>query len=526
MSVFTTCMKAYIVILSMLFVFGCPPQKALANTQTLTIALEDFPTHFNPALMSGPLVFNLGSQLFAGLTRLDSAGVPTPYLAKKWDVSADKKNYTFFLHENAFFHDDTPIKASDIIFSVQTSKKYHPFHPFLENISSVSAIDEHTVVFSLKSPMPSLPSLLIPILVPILPEHIYGGGIPLPENPANINVIGSGPFFLESFKEGEFIHLAKNPRFFLSNKPRLDRIIYKIFLDHDEKLYSLSTGESNIAFIFSRQEVDKFLSMYPKSAINIDKTNNIYPYLLVTYNMRKEIFADKRVRQAFSLGINRTVLAQLIQENNVYPMYGPLPKGSPFFTAVDEEYNIEKANKLLDEAGYLRNENGKRFDIVLDYQNYPLNIDLLRWLQNEFSSKLGIEIRTRKVNSLMKGIKNVEEGDFDMLLDELFAWHDPLVGTHRVYSEKNHDKGIIWSNIGKYFNPKAENLMDAATIEIDARKRHYLYSQLQRILADDYAALWLITNNYYLLSNKHIKNTSSLSFGIMSPFIDIFKAVE
>ncbi len=525
MSFFIPYIKPYIFVLSIFFSFGQPVQIAFAKDQHLTVAIEEFPEHFNPVLLSGSFVFTLGAQLFAGLTRLDSSGNAIPYLAKKWEMSEDGLSYTFFLHENAFFHDGTPIKPSDIIFSVRTSQKHHPFHPFLENIETVSAVNAHTLVFHLRKSMPTLPTLLLPILVPILPEHVYGGDTNLAKTTANIDVIGSGPFMLDSYKKNVSIRLLKHPQFFLSGKPYLESLTYTIRMDYSETIYGLSVDDVDLVSMFLWGQVKHFFDSYPNT-LNIQKSSNISPYLIVTYNMQKKPFSEKKVRQAFSLAINRVTLAQLIKDDNVQAMHGPFPHEAPFFVSREGEYNVKKANALLDEAGYPRNEHGKRFEITLDYQNYPFNIEILRWLQNEFSSLLGIEIRTRQASSLGESMENVGAGDFDMFLDELFAWHDPLVGVHRSYSNTNHEKGRIWTNVGKYANAEVEQLMEEASTEMDPEKRQLLYTQLQKTLAEDYAALWLVTNSYYLISNAHIRNLETLAFGIMSPFIEVYKSHE
>ena len=107
--------------------------QACAKTQELTVALEEWPASFNPALRSGTLVFSVGAQLFAGLTRLDEKGNAVPYLAEKWDLSADRKTYVFYLRSNAFFHDNSKITADDVVFSINFSRSNHPFHPFCQH---------------------------------------------------------------------------------------------------------------------------------------------------------------------------------------------------------------------------------------------------------------------------------------------------------------------------------------------------------------------------------------------------------
>lgn len=105
--------------------FFCFSFSASAKQDELIIAIEEWPACFNPVLQSGTTVFSVGAQIFAGLTRLDEQGNVVPYLAEKWDLSDDRKTYTFHLKENAFFHDNSKITADDVVYSINFSKENH-----------------------------------------------------------------------------------------------------------------------------------------------------------------------------------------------------------------------------------------------------------------------------------------------------------------------------------------------------------------------------------------------------------------
>lgn len=503
-------------------------------TSEIIIGLESFPEVLNPVIKSGTLVFTIGAQVFAGLTRLDKQGNAIPYLAESWHVDDDGLRYTFILKQNAKFHDDTPITVDDIIFSVETSQQNHPFHPFLESIDSVQAVEnmankniknKSAVQIILKKPLPILPSLLIPVFVPILPKHVYGK-IPLKDNPANLDIVGSGPFILESYKKNEYIQLIKNSHFFLDEQPNIDRILYKVFMDNYEMAYALGVGDVDIAVLYSTKEIDLFFQNFSRKKYNEYPLNYIYPYFMITYNYSKELFANPKVREAFSIAIDRKALVRYFLDSRVDSMYGPIPPESPFYSNVEHTYDVEKANRLLDEAGYKRNANGKRFTVMVDYLDYPLATSLLRWLQNEFSSKLGIELKTREIKDLTKREQMLIAGDFELFLDEVFAWHDPLIGTHRLYSSQNTGKEVLWTNIGYYENSDVDRLFDAVNRETNTKKRKELYAQLQEVLSQDYAALWLISNKYSLIAKKNIHNLGELPYSLMSPLLNVYATAE
>ena len=108
--------------------------------------------HLNPAVQSGAQT-GLGAQLFAGLVRVDDKFEPHPYLAERWEISEDKRSYTFHLTRNARFHDGKPITSDDVAFSLAVVKENHPFGTAMfDAVDRVDTPDPYTVFW------PTLPS--------------------------------------------------------------------------------------------------------------------------------------------------------------------------------------------------------------------------------------------------------------------------------------------------------------------------------------------------------------------------------
>ena len=511
-------MKAFLVLL-LLLPTVCP---ALAETpkNELVIALEDNPPHFNPVLLSGSLVGSIGAQLFAGLTRLSPEGDPRPYFASCWTHSRDYRTFTFSLREG-FFHDGTPITASDVAFSIMASRDNHPFGPMLEPVEAVETPDAHTAVVRLSRPFPALPAVLIPSLVPIQPRHVFGAGRPRGAQEANLAPVGSGPFMLEAFVPNRYVRLVRNPRFFLPGKPLLDRVTFRIYWDQAEIPLALSSGEADVYLFSSPLILDAFRQNYPFRSVRITPIPNLHAYLVLDCNLEAAPLDDPRVRKALSLALDRNALARLF--GMAEPQYGPIPPGAPYHAPLMEPFDPELAGRLLDEAGYPRGQNGKRFTLVLDYTPgtdfFPPVVGLLR---HEFA-RLGVEIVPRDSMQFSEWMRHVSTGAFQVSLDELFAWHDPVVGIHRLYSARNARSNIPWANMGKYANPHAERLMSDASSETDPGKRRELYAAFQRVVAEDHPMLWLATMPYGLLSLPPVRHLDTLGLGTLSPLDGIDK---
>ncbi len=495
--------------------FFCFSFSASAKQDELIIAIEEWPACFNPVLQSGTTVFSVGAQIFAGLTRLDEQGNVVPYLAEKWDLSDDRKTYTFHLKENAFFHDNSKITADDVVYSINFSKENHPFHPFLEHIRHVKPLDENTVEITLKYPMDVFPSFLIPILVPVLPRwHCDYPSL-------NYPLIGSGPFKIITFEENSSVCLERFDKFFLDEKPVLKYITFKVFFDFYEIFYALTCDDIDLFLFYPCSGIASYIDAKTIERFSVFPIDYIYPYMVITYNMRKSFFQDIRVRRALSLALDKEKLASFFQSEFVKPVSGAMPFTNPYYTPIRREFDIEKANELLDEAGYARDNSGKRFSISMDYLAYSYMSDIIHWVQSEWSKNLGIELILRDRNAFVNiGQKNLLV-DFDLFFDELLLWHDPLIGMYRLYAEDNINKNKLWTNIGAYHNQEIEILFKKAAVETDEERKKALYAEIQQALSDDYASLWLISNMYYVIAKKNVHGLEKLPHKTMSPMLDV-----
>ena len=173
---------------------------------TLIATLNSNVRNLNSAVQSGTVTGFPGAQLFASPLRYDENWTPQPYLAESWNISEDGLTVTLNLVKNATFHDGHPITSSDVAFSVKVIQENHPFKSMFAPVASVDTPDEHTAVLNLSQPHPALMLAMSGQLMSIIPEHIYGDGQNPKTHPRNNkDVIGSGPFKLVEFKNGEHV---------------------------------------------------------------------------------------------------------------------------------------------------------------------------------------------------------------------------------------------------------------------------------------------------------------------------------
>ena len=210
---------------------------------TLVVAGGAGLRHLNPAVQSGAQT-GLGVQLFAGLVRVDDKFDPHPYLAERWEISGDELSYTFHLTRNARFHDGKQITSDDVAFSLAVVKENHPFGTAMfDAVDRVDTPDPYTAVIRLSRPHPALMQSLVPLLMPVIPKHVFGDGRDPRTHPMNAMPVGSGPFRFKEWVRGQHVILERNDDFFIEGRPWLDRIVVKYITEPSVRMLALEKGE-------------------------------------------------------------------------------------------------------------------------------------------------------------------------------------------------------------------------------------------------------------------------------------------
>ena len=492
----------------------------------IVASLYATPTHLNPAIQSGLATAFPGVQIFAGLVRFDDKWTPQPYLAKSWTISDNGLAVTLNLVENAVFHDGVPITSEDVAFSIMAVKAHHPFKSMMAPITRVETPEPHKVIIHLVKPHPALFMAMSPPLLPILPKHIYKTVENVVNNPANMNPVGSGPFKIEAFIPGKEIRLVKNDAYFIKGRPYLDRITIKIIRLTLEEGLGMETGE--IQMMLSFQDINELNNLRAQKHLYVmkDSFKGIGPIYWLAFNIRHKPLSDVRVRQAFAYAIDRDLIVDTLFKGETIMETGPISTNNPLYSSDVNRYDldIDKANRLLDEAGYPRDAVGKRFSIRLTYlpERSEFTRKLIEYIQQVFLTKLGVETVVEHPGSLKEWIGKISNWDFDMTTDDVFNWGDPVIGVHRTYLSSNIRKGVMWSNTQGYANPVVDKLLEEAATELDFEKRYHLYKDFQRIIMEDLPVYPLFQPFFAFAYDKRIGGISKSIWGAMTPFDTVY----
>jgi len=492
---------------------------------TLVIGTTQKPRHLNPAVQSGIATAVPGTQIFATPIRFDENWNPQPYLAESWSTSSDGKSITLNLRKNATFHDGKPITSADVAFSVDTVKANHPFKSMFAPVTSVDTPDAHTAIINFSSPHPAALLAMSSALLPILPKHVYGDGQDAKTHPANSKTVGSGPFMLDEFKPGEHVILKRNPNYFIKGRPYLDRIIIKNYKDVTSMVLAADKGETDMTpFLTGTRNLGRL-----KKNSNLTVTNKGYaavgPLNWLAFNLNNKYLKDKRVRKAIAYAIDRNFIVNALHSGFSSPATGPVVLGSPYAAPNVEPYNLDldKANALLDEAGLKAGADGVRFKIQLDYLPAfaEMQKTVAEYLRPQLK-KVGIDVALRSSPDFPTWAKRVGGHDFEMSMDIVFNWGDPVIGVHRTYVCSNIVKGVIWSNTQSYCNKEVDSILAKAGMELDQSKRVELYKQAQKIIVDDVPLVFLNELPYHTVYSSKVGGAPTTIWGAMAPMDNVY----
>ncbi len=276
-----------------------------------------------------------------------------PDLAESWEVNSTTA--LFHLVKNATFHDGVPVTAEDVKYSFElASQKWSRLQPNVEMVTSINVIDNYTIVFKYKTS--ALFMVMAATVIPIVPKHIWMN-VTDPATYSDYPLVGSGPFKVTGYKEGQYIELRKNDKFFRASWiPKVDKIIITFFSDSTSAANALRAGDIDAVGPTITPAIAESIKGNPNFNV-ITAPGTLYYYLAFnTYPTGKgnPTLRDKIVRQALAHAVNVTYLAELAWHGYAKPLATDVPSSNIFYNPNLKPYifNLSLAAQMLDNAGY------------------------------------------------------------------------------------------------------------------------------------------------------------------------------
>ncbi len=501
--------------------WGSTPTAASSPVRggTAVVGIIQEPTLLASALTTAGPTQQVSGKIFDGLVYYDQHSQPQPQLATAWKVSEDGLRITFRLRPGVHWHDGHPFTSEDVAFSVlEVWKKYHSRgRSTYANVTTVETPDPLTAVLVLSKPAPYILGALASSESQPVPKHLYAGSDPL-SNPRNLAPIGTGPFRFVSWQRGSHIILERNPGYWDAPRPHLDRLIIRFLAEPAAMATALETGAIQLGtpnyFDAARLRQRPDLVSYPQDT----------PFNAVLesfeFNLDRPQWRDPRVRQAFAHAIDRRFLLTNIWHGTGAVADSPIPPSLTAFHADGlpaYEFDLAKAEALLEQAGLKRGEGGVRLTLFLDA--YPS--DFLQQAAQTIRSNLariGVRANIRSADAAQFINRVYTTRDFDTIIYGASTGADPVIGVQRFYWSENFSRGIAFSNGTHYANPEVDRLLVAAQTEIDPAKRRALYVQFQTIVQRDAVTLPLIFSAIPLLGNRKFRDVVTTADALLGNF--------
>jgi peptide/nickel transport system substrate-binding protein len=457
------------------------------HTGYLAIGIESQPTHLDPRYATDANSVRISGLIYNSLLRPDANSQLQPELAEDWEM-IDQQTYQFYIREGVTFHDGSPLTSADVKHtydSILDPKNGSPRRAPLSVLKSVEQVGPYAIRFRLTQPY-----------APFL-EHCTIGIVPAAPAAASTRVdpqlpIGSGPFTLERVYPGEEVLLRAYANYW-EGKPALPGLSFKIIPDAMVRVLEFKKG--TIQFLQNDIEPDMLPWIRRKTDSVVEmKQGTTFQY--IGMNLRHPILRNRSVRQALAHAIDRDAIIRHLLKDQATPATGLL---SPAHWAYDDAvpvwpYDPARARKLLDQTGFGDPDgDGPQPRFKLSFKT--TNIDLRRRIAEalkEQLQKVGIEleIRTSEWGTFYSDIK---KGNFHMFSLAWVGILDPDIYYNIFHSSSVPPNG---DNRGHYSNPAVDVLLEKGRKATNVKERKLIYSQIQRILAEElpYIPLWWVKN--------------------------------
>ncbi len=396
------------------------------------------------------------------------------YLAESCDVSDDGLVYTVKLRDNLKWHDGEAITADDVLFTMACIADTNNGASFTnvayvgETAVKVEKVDELTVTFTLPAQSASYYELLGDVV--LIPEHAFDGNTDIVSAEANLTDIGSGPYKLKEFKDGESLVLEKFDGYY-GDAPQIDTIVYKVVGDASSQEIAFQGGEINYLSVANDAAAQAYKAMDGVSVYTLPEGKVKY----LAWNKFCSTWENRDAVKAVFLALN--------QEEIVTAAYGAM--GEPANTLFGNQNlyydsSIKGYTQDLETAKQLAQDTGLAGKTITLYYNKE------RTYQEQTALIIQQQLKAIEVDVNVQGVDSTrffeivfsEQADYELYLNECGATGDPDSVVKGMYN------GTWGCNVDTSAN--ILDLFNQGSATSDAAERASIYSQLQQAAVDEY----------------------------------------
>jgi len=506
------------------------PQIAESREDTLIIGFTAPEGKFNPIYTSSVDDSYVTGLVFEGLMTNDIQGKPISKVAKKWKISKDNKTYTFTLNKGIKYSNGKELTAKDVEFTytaicdpsydgVETDavdklvgyKEYNKGDA--KTVTGIKVIDNYTISFTLTNV--KAPALSSDFSYGIMCKSYYTfekGNIDRLKD-LFLKPMGSGPYILKEYMAGQEADFDKNPSYW-KGEAKINKVILKV-TNSQNNIQTLSAGEVDIDRIAAEPENIQLIKSTGFLEMQLYPDNK---YGYIGLNLKDDKLKDVKVRKALNYGLNRKSFIDARYKGYAEVCNAPMSQASWAYT--DDinkyEFNPKKANQLLEEAGWIKKDDGfrykdgKKFEIHWRTSRGSKYVEVLIPIVKANWKAIGIDVTVElmEFNTLCK--KVYEEHKFEMYNMSWSLSIDP--DPSRIFSAKQAELGGY--NPGSWINVKSEKLMVDALKTTNMKKRKKLYRAWLKLFTEEAPYVLLDQSKIMWVLSSRVKGIS------FSPYID------
>jgi peptide/nickel transport system substrate-binding protein len=439
----------------------------------LRVGLAQMPITMDPRFATDAASARVQDFIHRGLLKLDDSFNVQADLAERWD-NPEPLLWRFYLRQGVKFSDGSSLGAADVVATIRAILNPELISPLKASFAAIESIDtesENIVVIRLSKPDASL---LTRLNIGILPEAIASAGHQARQT------IGCGPYKLQAWHENilTLVRVAEN-------QGRASTIRFSGVKDPVTRVLKMTRGELD----FIQNDLPPHLLPYIQDQQKLKvQTHPSTTFSYIGLNMQDDTVKDVRVRRALALALDRNKLKKAL--------FADLPELAE--TVLTSSHwassrlpalpvDIAEAEKLLDEAGFPRAENGIRFTLNYRTSTDPTRLRLATAIAAMWGG-IGIKV---SIESLEWGgfYARIKRGDFQVFSLAWVGITDPDIYRWILHSSMWPPKG---ANRGRYANKQIDEWLDQAAAANGQSERKALYAKVAEQMQDDlvYLPLW------------------------------------
>ena len=534
---------------------------------SLTYATISEPLTLNLAIANDASSSGVLGYLFEGLTETSWLNDQVePALAESWEHSDDGLTWTFYLREDVQWHDGQPFTAHDVDFTFNriiynddiASSDRPTFHfrvqdangVWRESPMTVRAVDDYTLECVLPAPFaPFLRSMG----TPIYPKHILEKRVDddtfeatwdIETDPAEI--IGTGPFTIESYLPGERVVFQRNPNYWLKDEdgntlPYLDRIVQVIVPELEDELEKFKSGESDTHGVLG-EELAQLEPLQENLNFTIHKRGPAFGTTFLGFNMnpgrdpdtgadyvtpeKLRWFQNTQFRRAVAHVIDKDIIIRDVQFGVGYPQWSSVSPAAGDFHNPNVrryEYDLAKANSILDDLGWVdTNGDGVREDET----GNPIAFTVVTNSGNSVRQMVGeIVLQGMDAVGLDVDYQIIEFGDLVTQLTSTYDWEAMIIGftggpdpySGIGFWHTTEDLHLWYPNQPRpatKWEAHIDELYVTASQQLNHEKRVELYHQAQEIAAENVPVIYTTLSERVSAIRNVFGNTTPTLYGL------------